>query len=49
MGESAFGKGFGQIEKVHDPSKIVTARDREWAKIPDAIFKGLANRYRVSN
>lgn len=47
MGESAFGKGFGQIDNVFDPSKISTQRDKDWAKIPGAIFDGLANRYRT--
>lgn len=46
MGESAFGKGFGQIDKVFDPSMAKTKRDREWSKIPNNIFDGLANRYR---
>lgn len=46
MGESAFGKGFGQIDKVFDPSMYQTARDKQWSKIPNNIFDGLANRYR---
>lgn len=47
MGHSAFGKGFGQIEKVFDPSKIASPQDKAWSKIPNAIFDGLASRYKV--
>lgn len=46
MGESAFGKGFGQIDKIFDPTKVVSPRDKAWSKIPSAIFDGLADRYR---
>ena len=45
MGQSSFGKGFGQIDKIFDPSKMLTGRDRRWSKIPDAIFDGQARRY----
>jgi hypothetical protein len=45
MGESSFGKGFGQIDKLFG-SLVMTNEDKEWAKIPSAIFDGLANRYR---
>ncbi|CAG8951083.1 hypothetical protein HYFRA_00006481 [Hymenoscyphus fraxineus] len=46
MGESAFGKGFGQVDQVFDATKIRTQREKEWFKIPDAIFSGLAKRYK---
>ena len=45
MGESSFGKGFGQIDKIFDPSKLLSGRDKRWSKIPDAIFNGQAKRY----
>ena len=47
MGESSFGKGFGQIDHIFNPSMVKTARDRAWSKIPNAIFDGQVNRYRV--
>lgn len=47
MGQSAFGKGFGQIDKVFNPSQVLSKRDKAWSKIPNAIFDGLADRYRV--
>jgi hypothetical protein len=45
MGEFSFGKGFGQIDKIFDPSKMLSGRDRRWSKIPNAIFDGQARRY----
>jgi cytochrome P450 len=45
MGESSFGKGFGQIDKIFDPSKLLSGRDKRWSKIPNAIFDGQARRY----
>jgi hypothetical protein len=47
MGQSAFGKGFGQIDKVFNPAQVLSVRDKAWSKIPNAIFDGLADRYRV--
>lgn len=48
MGQSAFGKGFGQIDKVFNFSQVLSKRDKAWSRIPNAIFDGLADRYRVS-
>jgi cytochrome P450 len=45
MGESSFGKGFGQIDKIFDPRKLLSSRDKRWSKIPNAIFDGQARRY----
>ncbi|RYO11808.1 hypothetical protein AA0111_g12720 [Alternaria arborescens] len=45
MGESSFGKGFGQIDKIFDPRKMLSSRDKRWSKIPNAIFDGQARRY----
>ncbi|KAF1940411.1 cytochrome P450 [Clathrospora elynae] len=45
MGETSFSKGFGQIDKIFDPSKVLSGRDKAWSKIPNAIFDGQARRY----
>jgi cytochrome P450 len=45
MGESSFGKGFSQIDKIFNPSKMLSGRDRRWSRIPNAVFDGQARRY----
>jgi hypothetical protein len=30
MGQSAFGKGFGQIDKVFNPAQVLSKRDKAW-------------------
>ncbi|KAK2589787.1 hypothetical protein QQS21_012531 [Conoideocrella luteorostrata] len=50
MDESAFGRGFGLINSICNQTLLKTRQDREWAAIPDAIFKGQATRYKaISN
>lgn len=46
MGESSFGRGFGQT----NPQKGVEegADEKAWKMIPHAIFHGMTKRYQVS-
>lgn len=47
MGESTFGRGFGQISSSMSATTEADIDEKVWAKIPKSIFNGLKKRHQT--
>lgn len=46
MGESLFGRGFGQI--AADTTMMLGIEEKVWKLIPRSVFNGMSRRYQVN-